>query len=533
MCRPRGRRDPRAPAGAARPPARRRHRGAGRDAHPRPGGAAARLAGRAVGRHVPARRAGDRACRQPFAADRRRADHRPRCHDAGRRARPAAGAGAGAADGDAADHPRPRPGPPGLRQRIVVLHAGQVVEDAPAAALFAAPRHPYTAAPARGEPGARGDARRSARHRRRGARSARRPAGLPLLRPLRPRRGTRAGPGRSPPSPRRRATASPAPGRYDAAAAISRASRKRFPLPGGRRLHALDGVDLLLPEGGSLGIVGESGSGKTTLARIVARLAAPSEGRVLFAGRDLAAVPLRRFGRDPARAAIRMVFQDAGEALNPAYSAAPAASRWGSAGCARRARCWRACAAIGPGRRPRRGAARPPSASALRRAAHARRYRPRADQPAAPAGARRADRLARRVGAGDGAAPARRGAAHAGHGLPVRVTRPERGAADVPGGHGALSRPRRRDRPGRGSAARGRCIPTRARWSPRSPAARAPVPPAAEHAEPDRPRRRRLPVPQPLRPGDRALPARAAGAARRGAGPAAWPATPLNAPAAC
>ena len=96
----------------------------------------------------------------------------------------------------------------------------------------------------------------------------------------------------------------------------------RFPLPGGRRLHALDGVDLLLPESGSIGIVGESGSGKTTLARIAARLAAPSEGRVLFAGRDLAAVPLRRFGRDPARAAIRMVFQDAGEALNPAYSAA-------------------------------------------------------------------------------------------------------------------------------------------------------------------------------------------------------------------
>jgi ABC-type oligopeptide transport system ATPase subunit len=57
--------------------------------------------------------------------------------------------------------------------------------------------------------------------------------------------------------------------------------KKLFPVGRGRLLHALDGVDLTLAEGGSLGIVGESGSGKSTLAQLVVRLADPSEGMIL------------------------------------------------------------------------------------------------------------------------------------------------------------------------------------------------------------------------------------------------------------
>ncbi|HMN85778.1 MAG TPA: ATP-binding cassette domain-containing protein, partial [Bauldia sp.] len=96
--------------------------------------------------------------------------------------------------------------------------------------------------------------------------------------------------------------------------------RVRFPVGKGRLLHALDGVDLSLDAGDSIGIVGESGSGKSTLARVVARLLDPSDGTVAFDGRDIAAVPAARFARDPARRAIQLVFQHADDALNPAFS---------------------------------------------------------------------------------------------------------------------------------------------------------------------------------------------------------------------
>jgi len=98
--------------------------------------------------------------------------------------------------------------------------------------------------------------------------------------------------------------------------------RKLFPVGRRRLLHALDGVDLALVAGGSLGIVGESGSGKSTLAQIVARLADASDGVIRFAGHDIAGIPPARFARDPRRRSIQLVFQNAGDALNPAFSIA-------------------------------------------------------------------------------------------------------------------------------------------------------------------------------------------------------------------
>ena len=96
--------------------------------------------------------------------------------------------------------------------------------------------------------------------------------------------------------------------------------RKLFPVGRGRMLHAVDGVDLTLTAGESIGIVGESGSGKSTLARLVARLIDPSAGMIRFDGRDITAVPARRFAADPARRDIQLVFQHADDALNPAFS---------------------------------------------------------------------------------------------------------------------------------------------------------------------------------------------------------------------
>ncbi len=100
------------------------------------------------------------------------------------------------------------------------------------------------------------------------------------------------------------------------------ALRKLFPVGKGRMLHAVDGVDLTLGEGESLGIVGESGSGKSTLARLVVRLIDVDDGTIRFQERDIGAVPAARFARDPARRAIQFVFQSAGDAMNPAFSTA-------------------------------------------------------------------------------------------------------------------------------------------------------------------------------------------------------------------
>lgn len=97
---------------------------------------------------------------------------------------------------------------------------------------------------------------------------------------------------------------------------------KRFPVGHGAMLHAVDDVDFDLAEGESLGIIGESGSGKSTIARLIARLAEPTAGRIRFDGRDIGCIPVRKFAGDVARRSIQLVFQSAGDSLNPAYSAA-------------------------------------------------------------------------------------------------------------------------------------------------------------------------------------------------------------------
>jgi oligopeptide/dipeptide ABC transporter ATP-binding protein len=98
--------------------------------------------------------------------------------------------------------------------------------------------------------------------------------------------------------------------------------RKWFPVGRGSMLHAVDDVDFDLAEGESLGIIGESGSGKSTIARLIARLADPTAGRIQFDGRDIGVIPARNFAGDIARKSIQLVFQSAGDSLNPAYSAA-------------------------------------------------------------------------------------------------------------------------------------------------------------------------------------------------------------------
>jgi oligopeptide/dipeptide ABC transporter ATP-binding protein len=101
-----------------------------------------------------------------------------------------------------------------------------------------------------------------------------------------------------------------------------RGIRKLFPITRGilfqkkvGNVHAVDGVDLEIYKGETLGLVGETGCGKSTLARVVMRLYDATEGSIEFEGRDVTSLrgrDLRVMRRD-----MQMIFQDPFASLNP------------------------------------------------------------------------------------------------------------------------------------------------------------------------------------------------------------------------
>ena len=80
-------------------------------------------------------------------------------------------------------------------------------------------------------------------------------------------------------------------------------------------MKAVDGVDLEIWPGKTLGLVGESGCGKSTVGRLLLRLLEPDRGTILYKGRDISVLPQEEL--KPLRKEMQIIFQDPFGSLNP------------------------------------------------------------------------------------------------------------------------------------------------------------------------------------------------------------------------
>jgi oligopeptide/dipeptide ABC transporter ATP-binding protein len=101
----------------------------------------------------------------------------------------------------------------------------------------------------------------------------------------------------------------------------SRSLTKHFPVTGGifqrtqAWVRAVENVSFTIKRGETLGLVGESGCGKTTIGRMLLRLIEPTEGQVLFEGKDITKLSEREL--KPFRREMQIIFQDPFSSLDP------------------------------------------------------------------------------------------------------------------------------------------------------------------------------------------------------------------------
>ena len=228
--------------------------------------------------------------------------------------------------------------------RVLVMYAGEVVEQGAPEDLLTDPRHPYTwallhAAPRidteaedrrlvtiEGQPPDPRSWPSGCRFRARCPFAIDQCAEHPELLPVTATRASRCwvtqagGALRTPVRPHAQAKEAQEEARPTPLLQVS-GVQKHFPLPKEtffakqRVLRAVDGVDLEVMGGETVGLVGESGCGKSTLARLVTRLHEPTGGKILFAGSDI--THASQSAIRPLRRRMQMIFQDPYASLNP------------------------------------------------------------------------------------------------------------------------------------------------------------------------------------------------------------------------
>jgi oligopeptide/dipeptide ABC transporter ATP-binding protein len=91
--------------------------------------------------------------------------------------------------------------------------------------------------------------------------------------------------------------------------------KKYFPTQGGRFVKAVDDVSFNVAGGETMGLVGESGCGKSTIGRVIMNLIEPTDGQLMFEGRNI--FELSRTEQRALRRKMGIVFQDPYSSLNP------------------------------------------------------------------------------------------------------------------------------------------------------------------------------------------------------------------------